>query len=98
MLTSIRQGSRFIPYGKLFPWINREKNLTMIFRKYITAKELAVYLSVKVKTIYSWVEAGKIPAYKLNGALRFNLQEINEFRSEERRVGKECRSRWSPYH
>ena len=33
-------------------------------------------------------------------------QIINEFinalerlgRSEERRVGKECRSRWSPYH
>ena len=22
----------------------------------------------------------------------------NYFRSEERRVGKECRSRWSPYH
>ena len=22
----------------------------------------------------------------------------NEKRSEERRVGKECRSRWSPYH
>ena len=22
----------------------------------------------------------------------------NELRSEERRVGKECRSRWSPYH
>jgi len=22
----------------------------------------------------------------------------NDFRSEERRVGKECRSRWSPYH
>ena len=21
-----------------------------------------------------------------------------KFRSEERRVGKECRSRWSPYH
>src|SRR3712207_8311229 len=30
------------------------------------------------------------------------LQERNELvdarRSEERRVGKECRSRWSPYH
>ena len=24
------------------------------------------------------------------------IQEI--YRSEERRVGKECRSRWSPYH
>ena len=23
---------------------------------------------------------------------------IHEHRSEERRVGKECRSRWSPYH
>src|SRR3712207_2639605 len=23
---------------------------------------------------------------------------INDLRSEERRVGKECRSRWSPYH
>ena len=24
--------------------------------------------------------------------------ERESFRSEERRVGKECRSRWSPYH
>ena len=32
----------------------------------------------------------------------FESQIINERhfgnRSEERRVGKECRSRWSPYH
>src|SRR3712207_8008822 len=26
------------------------------------------------------------------------LMQIPERRSEERRVGKECRSRWSPYH
>ena len=28
------------------------------------------------------------------------LKKVPEFdyRSEERRVGKECRSRWSPYH
>ena len=26
------------------------------------------------------------------------IEETNEIRSEERRVGKECRSRWSPYH
>src|SRR3712207_7083972 len=25
-------------------------------------------------------------------------QILTEMRSEERRVGKECRSRWSPYH
>ena len=26
------------------------------------------------------------------------MAEIPGVRSEERRVGKECRSRWSPYH
>src|SRR2546422_3573339 len=32
-----------------------------------------------------------------NGLDAMNLIE-QEKRSEERRVGKECRSRWSPYH
>ena len=27
-----------------------------------------------------------------------DLREFFDDRSEERRVGKECRSRWSPYH
>ena len=27
-----------------------------------------------------------------------NVQGAGSKRSEERRVGKECRSRWSPYH
>ena len=29
---------------------------------------------------------------------RMYIGNIPEVRSEERRVGKECRSRWSPYH
>ena len=33
---------------------------------------------------------------KLHGRVRVAF--IEESRSEERRVGKECRSRWSPYH
>ena len=28
----------------------------------------------------------------------FDLRNVKIIRSEERRVGKECRSRWSPYH
>ena len=28
----------------------------------------------------------------------FNDKAPERIRSEERRVGKECRSRWSPYH
>ena len=31
-------------------------------------------------------------------SLEESPEEMNEVRSEERRVGKECRSRWSPYH
>ena len=27
-----------------------------------------------------------------------DIKVFNNYRSEERRVGKECRSRWSPYH
>src|SRR3712207_9476443 len=34
-----------------------------------------------------------LPSPVQHGAL-----ELGELRSEERRVGKECRSRWSPYH
>ena len=26
------------------------------------------------------------------------VRALDHVRSEERRVGKECRSRWSPYH
>ena len=33
----------------------------------------------------------------LKGSLKMDAFAA-EFRSEERRVGKECRSRWSPYH
>ena len=40
--------------------------------------------------------------YRSNGILgkKFFRKKSNnaKIRSEERRVGKECRSRWSPYH
>ena len=38
---------------------------------------------------------------KRAAALPDNMKPVHpgqEGRSEERRVGKECRSRWSPYH
>ena len=35
-----------------------------------------------------------IPIFERNGF----ITKLDYYRSEERRVGKECRSRWSPYH
>src|SRR3712207_8100688 len=34
----------------------------------------------------------------LAGRLRTSRAQVKTARSEERRVGKECRSRWSPHH
>src|ERR1035437_1798752 len=42
------------------------------------------------------------PTWSADCAAHNNYEQINQvmqhYRSEERRVGKECRSRWSPYH
>jgi len=39
-----------------------------------------------------------VPADAFDVAFSVSVVEHIETRSEERRVGKECRSRWSPYH
>ena len=35
---------------------------------------------------------------KYDNEIRIINVDVLTYRSEERRVGKECRSRWSPYH
>ena len=42
--------------------------------------------------------SGTCQAPNLHVTSDSNLQVFTQERSEERRVGKECRSRWSPYH
>src|SRR3712207_7201637 len=36
--------------------------------------------------------------FNAQGKRQTSFASVNVVRSEERRVGKECRSRWSPYH
>ena len=52
------------------------------------------------KTMCMIEDAKKVSGTVVVVAPRILLAEqlSSEFRSEERRVGKECRSRWSPYH
>ena len=46
----------------------------------------------------AWFLQRAFNAYGLKNMLRLTFAANRYGRSEERRVGKECRSRWSPYH
>ena len=51
--------------------------------------------------IDTFLKAGEISIELRNNGLIETIKSDNTpgyIRSEERRVGKECRSRWSPYH
>ena len=57
-------------------------------------------IAVVVRSVGSGWQVGHLEQDNLRPDL-FELPELdntNDVRSEERRVGKECRSRWSPYH
>src|SRR5258708_39909113 len=47
--------------------------------------------------IYVWRKNGS-PVFNTNNSLTIPSVAASDARSEERRVGKECRSRWSPDH
>ena len=59
---------------------------------------------IKPGTFYNWVKRLRkkscydIPPATGRGGYKPSEQQDVVKRSEERRVGKECRSRWSPYH
>src|SRR5258707_5247733 len=45
------------------------------------------------------LDAGAVPPNLVLDSVNVSVVLVDEqVRSEERRVGKECRSRWSPYH
>ena len=45
------------------------------------------------------MEIGNLPEKEFRIMIVKMIQDLGiRMRSEERRVGKECRSRWSPYH
>ncbi|MBI4822818.1 MAG: helix-turn-helix domain-containing protein [Nitrospirae bacterium] len=44
--------------------------------KLLNVNEIAQILNVKPSTVYQWAELGQIPCIKLNGCLRFDLEDI----------------------
>jgi excisionase family DNA binding protein len=50
--------------------------------KIITIRELSKLLKVKEKTLYQWAELGQIPCIKFNGCLRFDLEDIEQWKRD----------------
>lgn len=50
----------------------------------VSIKDLSSFLKVKESTLYSWVHHGSIPSFKLNGLLRFDMNEIERWIQETR--------------
>ena len=63
------------------------------FKSFDKAAELTMISSNKIRT-----NANHRLKIKSTHLLKYAVVYGANARSEERRVGKECRSRWSPYH
>src|SRR5256885_11042032 len=81
-------------HGQLHAFLNGE-------RETVRGPEERRYLREYSQSLVERLEATVRELTAANTRLRAGARSKTEFmqnRSEERRVGKECRSRWSPYH
>ena len=81
------------------PWVSRAAlKLDYALKEFGLSPNAAVCLDVGAST------GGFTEVLLANGALKVYALDVGHgqlhtrLRSEERRVGKECRSRWAPYH
>src|SRR5450432_4942004 len=95
------------PYGLLFDEITAS-SLVKVDLEGAVLQETPYFINPAGFTIHSAVHAAREDAHYVMhlhsdqgvavSAQKEGLLPLSQHRSEERRVGKECRSRWSPYH
>ena len=61
-------------------------------------RAVADVVRYKAETGKPVFDAAREAAVLDKNTARITDEALRPYRSEERRVGKECRSRWSPYH
>ena len=100
-----RSGKRYLLYRDI-PWIRQQTRLISDDFAAISAESLSAWLNqggyrgaVRALTARPDENLREIQASHLRGRGGAGFPTWQKrSRSEERRVGKECRSRWSPYH
>lgn len=54
----------------------------------MTVRDVAVYLNVDEKTIYRLAQRGDLPGFKVAGAWRFQLNDIQRWIDERKRLSR----------
>ena len=70
---------------------------------YLLSRKVLVKVYLKLACDQYYIDSERNPTGGIvgrtpNNERRYVNMAVTGIRSEERRVGKECRSRWSPYH
>jgi len=51
-------------------------------KEIMTAREVAMYLRVHVRTIYRWAKIGEMPSRRVGGSWRFMKKDVDSWLSE----------------
>ena len=78
---------KIVQHSSYDSWIAEAENDSTKMPE-LLAKYFNIYQSGKIQ---EWIKPEQVRPLQTD-------RRIDDCRSEERRVGKECRSRWSPYH
>src|SRR5258708_1507901 len=90
------------PEGSGSIWSQGLQGISTITRKSVVVNkmnaEIRVIFGERLRQERERLGLSQADMAKLGGTKMRTYQDWERDRSEERRVGKECRSRWSPYH
>ena len=53
--------------------------MELVEETYYTLPEVAEKLKVSRRTVYRWVQAGELPAYRLGGEFRITERDLEQF-------------------
>lgn len=56
-------------------------------QKFYTIEEVANLLRVSYLTVFRWIKAGKLPAYKVGKRHRIEISDLNNFLERSKKYG-----------